>query len=388
MTTVAFNIFSGFVSGASFVSALLLLMLRLPQRQEWRNFRSARLCVALACMLLSLMYGIDAILDDHSDNIEQIGWYVVSSFQAILFTSTCVVFVAPWRRLSRTIAAHTLLTLTVLLVCLLLCLPQATASPLPSVVICLPVYLLQIVHHCLFFRRSYNHALLHLEQVYDEELSGRLSWVRHLFYVALGVGLTATVGMFRFDYLYATIFEGCVLLVYAMITGSFINYYRKAHFVVKASRNVFRDSSDDNAASAGATTPDATTPDAVSEDKPLVLTDEEAAHVQQHLDAWVRRRGFAVADLSVEEIVDEIGVSRKQFNAYFKYKLGIQFRSWRREIRIREAMRILSDSPTISVPELMEAVGYNDRSNFHKDFQRLAGYSLSEYRSNPSAAIS
>lgn len=365
MAPTTFSIFSGFACGALLINALLLFLLHVPLHSEWRSFRSARMCVTIACLLLAIVYGADAISEHHSGQIEQIAWYGVSSLQAILFTSTCVVFVAPNRRLRNIIVTHLAITVAVLLISVALYVQQQGEDGMPTALVSLPVYALQIAYFVVFFHRAYSSGLRHLEDVYDDELAGRLFWVKRLFYVALSVGLIASVGMVSFGYLYATCFEGSVIVVYSMIVCSFMNYHSNALFVVKASKAMPEQKHD--ATEGGVEAAD-------------TLSAQDADEVQRHLDAWVECRGFVKADLSVDEIVQELGVSRDSFNAYFKYRLGTQFRSWRRELRLREAMRLLRDNPSLPVPDLMEAVGYNDRSNFHKDFQRFTGHSLNEFR--------
>ena len=86
-------------------------------------------------------------------------------------------------------------------------------------------------------------------------------------------------------------------------------------------------------------------------------------------------------DVSVEEITQQMGVSRQALNDYFSTVLRMPFRSWRIEQRINEARRLLAADPTISTGELCARCGYNDRSNFHKHFAKVTGRSLAEYRS-------
>lgn len=363
MTPTTYSIFSGFVSGAMLIISLLLSLLHISQQSEWRSFRFARIYVSIACFVLAIVYGADAVTEHHSSHIEQIAWYGVSSFQALLFTITCIIFVSPRRRLMPVITVQMAITIVVLLLCIALYLYNEGRSDKLTPYLCVPVYIVQIAYFYHFFQHTYKSSLQHLEDVYDDELAGRLSWVRGLFYAALTVGLAATYGMVSFGYIYATIFEGSVVAIYAVIVVSFMNYHNRAFFVVKASKATPKDEK---------ITVEAETAD--------TLSAQDADEVQRHLDAWVEYRGFVKADLSVDEIVQELGVSRESFNAYFKYKLGTQFRSWRRELRLREAMRLLREDPTLPVPELMESVGYNDRSNFHKDFQRFTGQSLNEFR--------
>ena len=85
-------------------------------------------------------------------------------------------------------------------------------------------------------------------------------------------------------------------------------------------------------------------------------------------------------DVSVEEIAQQMGISRQTLNDYFSSILQTPFRSWRIELRIREAQRLLAADPAIATGELCTHCGYNDRSNFHKHFLKVTGKTLAEYR--------
>lgn len=359
MTPTAFSIFSGFACGALLINALLLVLLNIPQQSEWRSFRYARICVAIACLLLVGCYGADAITEHHSSEIEKIAWYGISALQAVLFTSTCVVFVAPRRRLMPLIVSHLVLAALVVMlnVCLYVYSPEGTE--VLRAVISLVVYATQIICLCAYFHRAYGKSLRHLEEVYDDEFAGRLFWVKRLFYVALFVGLMASFGMFSFGYIQATLFEGSVIVVYSLIVSSFMNYYSNARFVVNAERDMLL-------ATAVPVTEGNVAPD--------------FAHLQERIDDWVARKGYLTADLSVDEITAELGVNRTMFAQYFSSILGTNFRSWRIALRIAEAERLLRKRPDLPTSDLIPLCGYNDRSNFHKHFHKQTGHSLNEYR--------
>lgn len=360
MTPTAFSIFSGFACGALFINAFLLILLNIPQQSEWRSFRYARICVSIACMLLAACYGADAITEHHSSEIEKIAWYGISALQAVLFTSTCVVFVAPRSRLMRLIVSHLLLAAAVVALNVGLYVYSPESTEVLRGVISLAVYAVQIACLCAYFHRTYSMSLHHLEDVYDDEFAGRLSWVKRLFYVALAVGVMASFGMFSFGYVQATLFEGSVIVVYSLIVSSFMNYYSNARFVVNAERDV---------------APVTVVPMAEEEN-----AGSDFALLQERIDDWLARKGYLTADLSVDEITAELGVSRTAFAQYFSTVLGTNFRSWRIALRIAEAERLLRERPDLPTSDLIPLCGYKDRSNFHKHFQKQTGHSINEYR--------
>jgi len=85
-------------------------------------------------------------------------------------------------------------------------------------------------------------------------------------------------------------------------------------------------------------------------------------------------------DVSYTDVLSEIGVDIGMMRRYMKDTLGTDFRTWRNGLRLEEACRIFSQNPMMSVEQVSDRVGYNDSSNFHKDFKKRYGMSASVYR--------
>ena len=56
-----------------------------------------------------------------------------------------------------------------------------------------------------------------------------------------------------------------------------------------------------------------------------------------------------------------------------KDSYGMDFRPWRKELRLREASRLFAGHPEYTIEEVSEMVGYNNSSNFNRDFKRMMG---------------
>lgn len=50
----------------------------------------------------------------------------------------------------------------------------------------------------------------------------------------------------------------------------------------------------------------------------------------------------------------------------YEKEFGMDFRSWRNQLRLKEACNILEKHPEMNIDEVREIVGYNDTSNFLK----------------------
>ncbi|MFR4037835.1 MAG: helix-turn-helix domain-containing protein [Butyricimonas faecalis] len=72
-------------------------------------------------------------------------------------------------------------------------------------------------------------------------------------------------------------------------------------------------------------------------------------------------------------MADSLGVSLLFFRQYMKMYHGMDFRSWRKELRLREATRLFDEHAGYGIDEVCGKVGYNNCSNFNRDFKQVTG---------------
>jgi len=89
-------------------------------------------------------------------------------------------------------------------------------------------------------------------------------------------------------------------------------------------------------------------------------------------------------NISVNEIAEALGISRKHLYMIFNDILKISPKQYLIFYRIEKAcMRLKTSSQ--SILEIAESVGYMNQFYFSKEFKRLTGMTPSEYRKNPYA---
>ena len=82
-----------------------------------------------------------------------------------------------------------------------------------------------------------------------------------------------------------------------------------------------------------------------------------------------------------------MNTTREMLHLYFTTRKGVDFKSWRTELRIEEAKRLLLQNKDISTNLVGEMSGFSDRSNFHRQFVKLVGCTPKQWREsggNPS----
>lgn len=85
-------------------------------------------------------------------------------------------------------------------------------------------------------------------------------------------------------------------------------------------------------------------------------------------------------DISQAEIANALKLSAPAFSRFFRAATGKTFVAFVNTLRINEACRLLHDT-TQSITEIAMACGYNNVSNFNRQFLALQGINPSRYRS-------
>jgi AraC-like DNA-binding protein len=103
-----------------------------------------------------------------------------------------------------------------------------------------------------------------------------------------------------------------------------------------------------------------------------------------HMDARVELITRVIAErksgqLSAREAGPLVGLSESHFLRLFKREAGTTFRRFKREVRISIAASLLADYAN-SVKQIASATGYEDQSNFHRDFKRVRGMSPRQWK--------
>ena len=94
----------------------------------------------------------------------------------------------------------------------------------------------------------------------------------------------------------------------------------------------------------------------------------------------MEEKRFRKYDKSREEIAAELKTSKEYLHNYFMNKVGIDFKTWRTQLRIEDAKQLLLSEPKLSTNLIGEMCGFSDRSNFHRQFVKIVGCSPKQWR--------
>lgn len=353
--------------------AVVLACVKMPGGEQWRAMRRMN-SLLIACYSAMGISNIVTALCGVSTSADQVmcaAMLIVSMFQAMLFTATCVVFVSPQKISVRWLSTNALaITLLALAVVYTLC--QGGFVSNVGLLIGKAAYVAQLVYYCRLFKSCYEESLRRLETSYDEDMRGSLRLVKRCFIGALTVGLSALLYVvLRLGDVWYNVFTCIYSVYYIYLVICVINYRICSGYIVKvvAAQTPSIDASSDDAA-------DPTT----QQDADTAPIDPKAEQrLVAAIDQWVGEKQFVRNDLTVEEIAAELGTTHAMLKWYFTNRMHTTFRSWRLDLRVEEAKRLLrnADVATSSVHTL---VGVADKSNFHKLFSKQVGMTPREYK--------
>lgn len=84
-------------------------------------------------------------------------------------------------------------------------------------------------------------------------------------------------------------------------------------------------------------------------------------------------------NVALGDVARVAGLEKKYFSAYFRAKSGVPFRHWLGSVRVREAIRMMSEQDD-SLTFIALEVGFQDMRTFERTFKRLTGLTPREVK--------
>ena len=84
-------------------------------------------------------------------------------------------------------------------------------------------------------------------------------------------------------------------------------------------------------------------------------------------------------DLTLKSIADEFFISKRQLERHILNSFGMTFTERRNYLRLETAKNLLSDTD-LSIDDIMDEIGFSNKSDFYKKFSALTGTTPGKYR--------
>ncbi|MGN0190823.1 MAG: helix-turn-helix transcriptional regulator [Candidatus Cryptobacteroides sp.] len=237
------------------------------------------------------------------------------------------------------------------------------------------LFITQCIIHIIIFNKAYINALRNLEIYYDEDEEHKIKWIRFCY------AMMMLTQMFVLVYL---CLPSTMMKIYVLFYALFMLYFAANFISFLGSHKLLLDAFAYKALS-GEGRPKkvrkvtrTSSRNKASNDE-LIYTDKDLQQLDESLSKWVEDGRYKEYDKTREEIAEELKTSKELLQIYFADK-GLDFRTWRTKLRIEDAKQMLLTSRSLSVNAIAERCGFSDRSNFHRQFQKLVGCSPKQWR--------
>lgn len=239
------------------------------------------------------------------------------------------------------------------------------------------VFIIQCISHIIAFRKRYKDGLAKLAQYYDEDEDQKLKWI-HFCYVIMML-----TQMFILVY---RLFPTGLMKVYNVWYSLFMLYFTANFISFLGSHKLTLDAFAYKALSGQEIAIRArerrlkTVKSSVEDIVEETPTEIEFKKIERALDQWVKQKKYVEYDKSREDIAKEMKTTREMLHLYFTTRMGVDFKTWRTNLRIEEAKKLLLKNKDISTNLAGEMAGFSDRSNFHRQFVKIVGCSPRHFR--------
>lgn len=369
------------VGVGSTVLALLLMLIKIPQSDYSSKLANSKLAIVVSFLICSFMmyytmgnYGSEHIWDWEMFTMLTI--YIVVHFSTSIISYSMIALLKTEKHKRQNLFMPGLFVSA--LVAFLLLESYRTENMVYFWSVCivaLSAFLIQSITYIVHFDRAYKQSLKDLENYYDEDESHKIKWVKFCYVISMLTNLFILVYLCLYWFLdykmeVASLYTLWYLVYMLYLSSNFISFLGSHRLVLDAfaHRTLSGDIFLQRARRKGV------------EEAGMQNVDRKFAKLEKALEVWVDRKLYCEYDKTRDQIASELNTTKELLHLYFATKVGEDFRTWRTNLRIEEAKRLLVDNPDASINIIAEASGFSDKSNFHRQFVKLVGCSPKEWR--------
>ncbi len=373
------------VGVGSTILAVLLMLIKIPHTDYSAKLTNSKMVIIISFLICSFtMFYAMSKYDE--PEIWDWGMFLMLSIYIVVHFSTCIVsysmialLKSEKHRSDRLFVPG--LFVSVLFAVLLLE-SYISEDMLYFGLVCLVALmalLIQSIVYIVYFDKAYKNSLKELESYYDEDEGHKIKWVRFCYLIAMLTNLFVLVYLCLYWFLdykieVASIYTLWYLLYMLYLTSNFISFLGSHKLVLDAFAHKAL-SGEELFQKINMKKKNRQQPF-----QPSSINENEFRRLENALEIWVERKRYCEYDRSREDIARELKTSKEMLHHYFVTRKGVDFKTWRTQLRIEEAKRLLLENKDASTNIIAEAAGFSDRSNFHTQFVRIVGCSPKQWR--------
>ncbi|MDR1602770.1 MAG: helix-turn-helix domain-containing protein [Tannerella sp.] len=351
------------------IFGLLFLFIAIPERPLLRNYRKARKMMACAYLFFALVNGMEYVFrdaDGDNDPLTQTVTLAIAFSQAFLFTWALITLLnVQWmerRRFCRELALVLTFVVAVFAV-YFVCTPDCFRTALYGLLL---LYVIQLIRYTRLFTANYRQFGQQMDNYFSDSVAGRLRWVAFSFYAALTIGVLVLLPELFTSDLRSLLFTVVpVWFFYTFFGICFLNYAFRFHFIETAV---------EDAPTTGNPPP--------ADNTPAAACETAFVAIEKKLAKWVAEGQFTRQGITVDTLAAELYTNRNYLSSYINKYCKQTFRGWINELRIEEAQKLLRQHPEMSIHDVALHTGFNNKSNFGRQFLKQTSLTPKNWRKN------
>lgn len=372
------------VGVGSTVLALLLMLIKIPHSDYSSKLANSKHAIVVSFLICSFMmyytvgqYGSSSISDWEMFTMLTI--YIVVHFSTSIISYSMIALLKMERHKRQNMFMPGLFVSAIVAFMLLESYKSGNMRYFWGVcLVALVTFLIQSVTYIIYFDKAYKQSVQSLESYYDEDEGHKLKWVRfcYIFSMLTNLFVLVYIGLYwLLDYKMevASLYTLWYLLYMLYLSSNFISFLGSHRLVLDAfahdalTGNIFPGRQGRGKKKTEA------------QEKRIPI-EREFAKLDKSIEEWVEKKLYCEYDKTRDQVAAELHTTKDVLNLYFSSRMGVDFRTWRTNLRIEEAKRLLLENKDASINIIAEASGFSDKSNFHRQFVKIVGCSPKQWR--------
>lgn len=376
------------VGVGSTILAVLLMLIKIPHSDHSAKLANSKIALVVSFLICSFMmfyammqYGQPEIGD--WDMFLMLSIYIVVHFSTSIISYSMIALLKSEKHKWQNLFVPGLFVSALIAFMLLESYKSGNSTYFWFVcAVALTAFLIQSVTYIVHFDRVYKKSLLELETYYDEDESHKIKWVRFCYVISMLTNLFVLVYLCLYWFLdykmeVASLYTIWYLVYMLYLTSNFISFIGSHKLVLDAFAHKTLSGEDILQMINGKKRREKKMKEDLST---ASINEAEFKKLDSALEQWVEQKRYREYDKSREEIALELNTTKEILHHYFASRKGVDFKTWRTELRIEEAKRLLLSDKNASTNIIAEASGFSDRSNFHRQFVKFVGCSPKQWR--------
>lgn len=382
------------VGVGSAVLAALLMLIKIPTSDYSEKLAKSKMAIISSFIICSFMmfysmsqYGEDYIWDWEMFTMLVI--YIVVHFSTVIISYSMIALLKTEKKRYHNLYALGLFVSGIISFLLLQAYKSGDMTYFWGMCItALVIFLIQSVTYIVYFDKAYRQSLADFETYYDDDADHKLKWVKFCYVISMLTNIFVLVYLVMYWFsdqkmTIASLYTLWYLLYMLYLSSNFISFLGSHKLVLDAfayktlsGQDLMRRLDENRKKKARKDRRRADSDEFTMPEN----TEAELVRLERTLARWVEAKRFREYDKTRDEIASELHTSKEFLHMYFATKVGVDFRTWRTNLRIEEAKTLLLENKDASINIIAEASGFSDKSNFHRQFVKIVGCSPKEWR--------